>query len=189
MLEMLFGQPLFLSKTEADLLAKLTSQEEVCNGGRFVRARILRLTPSDCRLTVTEQIRLPERPGISAGAYKLLGRLLERDPDRRIDFMELFTDPYLDLAHRPCTIHRMHCAIGRALGSHESTAASGRGRVRTAPDCLKRGTALAHHAVRIDESGVSPAAALLLYRECIANITVAARCMGESLRKHALTRR
>jgi len=183
--EMLFGQPLFMSKTEADLLAKLTSPDEVCHGACLCAGQDPATNPRGRLLPiVTEQIRMPERPGISSGACALLGRLLQRDPDRRIDFMELFTDPYLDLAHRPCTFRRTHGAVGDALGPHDSAAACGRrGGVHAAPDCIKKGTALAHHAVRMDESGASPAAALLLYRECIAYITVAARCMGASRRE------
>ena len=55
------------------------------------------------KLSSSAPVRVPERPAVSVGAAELLQRMLQRDPAARIDFLELFTTPYLDMDHRPGT--------------------------------------------------------------------------------------
>ncbi|KAM7285288.1 serine/threonine-protein kinase ULK3 [Ixodes scapularis] len=53
------------------------------------------------KIRTNEPIKLPEGMAISDSCADLLLRLLERDPDRRINFEEFFTHPFVDLEHLP----------------------------------------------------------------------------------------
>ncbi|CAN8004883.1 unnamed protein product, partial [Ixodes hexagonus] len=46
-------------------------------------------------------VQLPEGMAVSDSCADLLLRLLERDPDKRINFEEFFTHPFVDLEHLP----------------------------------------------------------------------------------------
>ncbi|NXN27864.1 ULK3 kinase, partial [Nycticryphes semicollaris] len=72
--EALFGKPPFASRSFAELEEKIRS---------------------------TRAVELPSRPQLSPECRDLLGRLLERDPLKRISFQDFFAHPFVDMEHAP----------------------------------------------------------------------------------------
>ncbi|NXP05537.1 ULK3 kinase, partial [Thinocorus orbignyianus] len=72
--EALFGKPPFASRSFAELEEKIRSDRA---------------------------IELPSRPPLSPECRDLLGRLLERDPLKRISFQDFFAHPFVDMEHVP----------------------------------------------------------------------------------------
>ncbi|XP_075432057.1 LOW QUALITY PROTEIN: serine/threonine-protein kinase ULK3 [Ascaphus truei] len=73
--EALFGKAPFASKSFSELEEKIRSDRSV---------------------------ELPTRPRLSPECRDLLQRLLVRDPDQRISFLDFFSHPFVDLEHVPC---------------------------------------------------------------------------------------
>ncbi|KAG9489556.1 hypothetical protein GDO78_005499 [Eleutherodactylus coqui] len=54
------------------------------------------------KIRSNQSIELPTRPQVSRECRDLLQRLLVRDPDQRISFLDFFSHPFVDLEHMPC---------------------------------------------------------------------------------------